>query len=491
MVMELDVEQLLEAPFRKAGPPVSPEPTPSENRYDDSSEVRSKTDEKGVEKERRHRDRSRDRSDRDRRRSRSPSDRSRRRSSRKERSRSGSPRRRDDRDRDRERRRRSSRSRSPSRRHSRGDRRDSRDSRDHHRRRSSVERSSRRPPRDDRPRSPELDEYERDKRTVFVMQLAARLKQEELYDFFLPAGKVRDARIISDRNSRKSKGVGYVEFYDVESVPKAIAMSEQKLLGIPIIVQHTESEKNRIAAEAEAAARAEAPITRLYVGSLHFNLTESDLKDVFEPFGPIDRVDVAKDADTGRSRGFAFIHYRNPADAKQAMEKMNGFELMGRAIRVGHTEKVTSTTTASYSLDDAENGGMSLNNVSRMDLMAKLARDEKLVGANLPAKPVILPTRNVLLKNMFNLQEVQGDPGWAQDLKDDVGVECGKYGTLRHVGVDSESPDGRIYMKYNSIPEAEAAVNALNGRFFAGSRIEAAFVPDITYNGRFPEAAFE
>jgi RNA-binding protein 39 len=48
--------------------------------------------------------------------------------------------------------------------------------------------------------------------------------------------------------------VAYVEFYSMESVAKAIAMTGQKLLGIPVIVQPTEAEKNRIAAQAAMAA---------------------------------------------------------------------------------------------------------------------------------------------------------------------------------------------------------------------------------------------
>lgn len=44
--------------------------------------------------------------------------------------------------------------------------------------------------------------------------------------------------------------VGYVEFYDEESVTKAIALTGQKILGIPVIAKHTESEKNRLALQA-------------------------------------------------------------------------------------------------------------------------------------------------------------------------------------------------------------------------------------------------
>lgn len=48
---------------------------------------------------------------------------------------------------------------------------------------------------------------------------------------------------------------------------------------------------------------------RLYVGSLHFNLTEGDIKQVFEPFGELEFVDLHKDSVTGRSKGYAFVQY--------------------------------------------------------------------------------------------------------------------------------------------------------------------------------------
>ena len=50
-------------------------------------------------------------------------------------------------------------------------------------------------------------------------------------------------------------------------------------------------------------------LSRLYVGSLHFNLTESDIKQVFEPFGELEFVDLHKDPVTGRSKGYAFVQY--------------------------------------------------------------------------------------------------------------------------------------------------------------------------------------
>lgn len=49
---------------------------------------------------------------------------------------------------------------------------------------------------------------------------------------------------------------------------------------------------------------------RLYVGSLHFNITEDMLRAIFEPFGKIDNIQLIMDPETGRSKGYGFITVR-------------------------------------------------------------------------------------------------------------------------------------------------------------------------------------
>lgn len=172
---------------------------------------------------------------------------------------------------------------------------------------------------------PQLTEDERDRRTVFVQQLAARLRTKELISFFEKVGPVKEAQIVKDRVSGRSKGyvtpnspspdplltrssVGYVEFKKEDSVPLAIQMTGQKLLGIPIIAQLTEAEKNRQARNPEATSgnHNSIPFHRLYVGNIHFSITETDLKNVFEPFGELEFVQLQKE-EGGRSRGYGFV----------------------------------------------------------------------------------------------------------------------------------------------------------------------------------------
>ncbi|GAM42737.1 RNA-binding protein [Talaromyces pinophilus] len=429
-------------------------------------------------------------------------------------------------------------------------RRDDRDD-DRHARRERDRRRSR--SRGHRSKTPEeeLNEDERDKRTVFVQQLAARLRTKELIAFFEKVGPVKEAQIVKDRVSGRSKGVGYVEFKDESSVPLAIQLTGQKLLGIPIIAQLTEAEKNRLARNPEASSgqSASAPFHRLYVGNIHFSITENDIQNVFEPFGELEFVQLQKD-ETGRSRGYGFVQFRDPNQAREALEKMNGFDLAGRPIRVGlGNDKFTPESTANLlqrfqgreqnqqfqgslfsghggrgaqaggtpsnfdraggrdtdkgtggasALDDTDVAGVNFNNYSRDALMRKLARtdepepstDEKLQPLRPKTEPKPLPvnvnmaSRCVLLRNMFDPNEEEGE-SWIKELEDDVRAECEeKYGHVVHISLDPNS-QGDIYLKFDRVQGGENAIKGLNGRFFGGRQISAQPVVDAVYSSLF------
>lgn len=89
---------------------------------------------------------------------------------------------------------------------------------------------------------------------------------------------------------------------------QALGLSGQKILGVPIVCQPTQAEKNRAASSAAAQdQKAASGPMRLYVGSLHFNITEDMLRGIFEPFGKIDHIQLIMDSETGRSKGYGFI----------------------------------------------------------------------------------------------------------------------------------------------------------------------------------------
>ncbi|XP_036415105.1 RNA-binding protein 39a isoform X1 [Colossoma macropomum] len=371
-----------------------------------------------------------------------------------------------------------------------------------------------------------LTPEERDARTVFCMQLAARIRPRDLEEFFSAVGKVRDVRMISDRNSRRSKGIAYIEFVEATSVPLAIGLSGQRLLGVPIIVQASQAEKNRAAATANNLQKGSAGPMRLYVGSLHFNITEDMLRGIFEPFGRIDSIQLMMDTETGRSKGYGFITFADAECAKKALEQLNGFELAGRPMKVGHVTERTDASTASSFLDndELERTGIDLGTTGRLQLMARLAEGTGLQippaaqqalqmsgsmvamaaataamnpglsfnismptnqALNLPSQPIA--THCFQLSNMFDPHS-ENDPGWDIEIQDDVIEECNKHGGVIHIYVDKKSTEGNVYVKCPTIPAAMAAVSALHGRWFGGKMIKAAYVPLPTYHNLFPES---
>ncbi|XP_076600531.1 cold inducible RNA binding protein a isoform X2 [Chaetodon auriga] len=78
---------------------------------------------------------------------------------------------------------------------------------------------------------------------------------------------------------------------------------------------------------------------KLFIGGLSFETNEESLAAAFGKYGTIEKVDVIRDKETGRSRGFGFVKYDNADDAKDAMAAMNGKSLDGRAIRVDEAGK--------------------------------------------------------------------------------------------------------------------------------------------------------
>ncbi|MGB9473993.1 MAG: RNA-binding protein, partial [Candidatus Udaeobacter sp.] len=74
--------------------------------------------------------------------------------------------------------------------------------------------------------------------------------------------------------------------------------------------------------------------TKLYVGNLSFNTTENELQELFAQAGTVQEVSLMQDKFTGKSRGFAFVTMSSEEDAQNAISKLNGQTVEGRALTV-------------------------------------------------------------------------------------------------------------------------------------------------------------
>ena len=72
----------------------------------------------------------------------------------------------------------------------------------------------------------------------------------------------------------------------------------------------------------------------IFVGNLDWATTETDLGQLFDPYGTVERVQIITDRETGRSRGFGFVEMPDDAAAQAAIAGLNGTLFGGRTLTV-------------------------------------------------------------------------------------------------------------------------------------------------------------
>ena len=76
----------------------------------------------------------------------------------------------------------------------------------------------------------------------------------------------------------------------------------------------------------------------IYVGNLPFTATEEEVAELFAAFGPVEKVKIVMDRETGRPRGFCFVTLSDTSKVKEAADAINGQEFGGRPLRVNPAE---------------------------------------------------------------------------------------------------------------------------------------------------------
>ena len=76
----------------------------------------------------------------------------------------------------------------------------------------------------------------------------------------------------------------------------------------------------------------------LYVGNLSHSTTETEVRDLFEAHGAVEKITLVTDRDTGRSRGFGFVEMTNASEADKAIAALNGIDLGGRALTINEAK---------------------------------------------------------------------------------------------------------------------------------------------------------
>lgn len=165
---------------------------------------------------------------------------------------------------------------------------------------------------------------------LYIGNLSFKTTEGQLVDLFSSVGEVADVKIVKDKETSKSRGFAFVEMADDEKNLQVISEFDGREF-----MERAISVKEAI--EPERKSTHESVYTggkKLYVGNLSYNLSSSELTEVFNVVGKVKSVKIVTDRETGKSNGYGFVEMETPESAKEAVEKLNNKDVGGRNINV-------------------------------------------------------------------------------------------------------------------------------------------------------------
>ncbi|GAA5823754.1 hypothetical protein JCM11251_003281 [Rhodosporidiobolus azoricus] len=169
---------------------------------------------------------------------------------------------------------------------------------------------------------------------LYVGNLSPRVTEYMLQEIFAVAGPVLGVKIIPDRSFQHGGiNYGFVEYHEMRSAETALqTLNGRKIFDMEIRVnwayQNTNAQKEDLTNH-----------IHLFVGDLSPEVNDSVLQQAFQAFGSLSDARVMWDMNTGKSRGYGFLAFRDRTDAEQAIQTMNGEWLGSRAIRVNYANQ--------------------------------------------------------------------------------------------------------------------------------------------------------
>jgi len=170
---------------------------------------------------------------------------------------------------------------------------------------------------------------------LYVGNLSPRVTEYMLTEIFAVAGPVQHVKIIPDRNYQHGGlNYGFVEYIDMRAAETALqTLNGRKIFDTEIRVNWAyQGSQNKEDTTAHY---------HVFVGDLSPEVNDEVLGKAFSAFGTLSDARVMWDMNSGKSRGYGFLAFRDKTDAEQAIATMNGEWLGSRAIRVNWANQKT------------------------------------------------------------------------------------------------------------------------------------------------------
>ncbi|KAI9761771.1 MAG: Fructose-1,6-bisphosphatase [Chaenotheca gracillima] len=170
---------------------------------------------------------------------------------------------------------------------------------------------------------------------VFIKNLDTAIDNKALHDTFAAFGNILSCKVAQDEFGG-SRGYGFVHYETAEAATNAIKSVNGMLLNEKkVFVGHHIAKKDRQSKFDEMKAN----FTNIYVKNVEPEVTDDEFRELFEKYGPITSASLARDQETGKSRGFGFVNYINHENAATAVEELHDSDFKGQSLYVGRAQK--------------------------------------------------------------------------------------------------------------------------------------------------------
>ena len=170
---------------------------------------------------------------------------------------------------------------------------------------------------------------------VFIKNLDTAIDNKALHDTFASFGNILSCKVAQDEFGN-SKGYGFVHYETAEGASNAIKSVNGMLLNEKkVFVGHHIPRKDRDSKFDEMKAN----FTNIYVKNIQPEVTDAEFRTLFENYGDVTSASIAREPETGKSRGFGFVNYVNHENAATAVDELNNKDFKGQDLYVGRAQK--------------------------------------------------------------------------------------------------------------------------------------------------------
>merc|ERR1719273_886654 len=248
---------------------------------------------------------------------------------------------------------------------------------------------------------------------IYVGCINYDTKEDSIKTAFLPFGPIRSITMSWDAMTGKHKGFAFVEFEQ----PEAAQLALDQMNGILVCSRNIKVGRPSQMPQAQACIdeimNEAKEYNRLYLASIHRDLTEEDIRSVFSAFGTIKDCDMANMGTPGQHKGYGYIEYETRQSTEEAISAMNMFDLGGMLLRVGRA--ITPPDTRNLALSGGVPSALPSSaavaaaavtaQIQAMDAVASnLGLDSARLGSSAPSLNLPTATMGQMSLSMVNPQ---------------------------------------------------------------------------------------